>query len=106
MRERVGQTGQADSTSRKVPQTNGKSAKSVGKTPKATDTTLRTPDVASPSEAAKVVATFVSRPSHDERRRMIAEAAYYRAEQRGFSVGSDVDDWLAAEAEIDTKFPK
>src|SRR3954467_15377764 len=33
----------------------------------------------------------------DERRRMIAVAAYYRAEQRGFIV----DDWLAAEHEID-----
>jgi hypothetical protein len=38
--------------------------------------------------------------SEDERRRMIAEAAYYRAEQRGFTAGREVDDWLAAEHEI------
>jgi hypothetical protein len=32
---------------------------------------------------------------------MIAEAAYFRAERRGFVVGGELDDWLAAEAEID-----
>jgi hypothetical protein len=32
---------------------------------------------------------------------MIAQAAYLRAERRGFSGGSEVDDWLAAEAEVD-----
>jgi hypothetical protein len=30
----------------------------------------------------------------------IAEAAYYRAERRGFAPGNEVDDWLAAEADI------
>ncbi len=32
---------------------------------------------------------------------MIAEAAYHRAQQRGFSSGNEIDDWLAAEAEVD-----
>lgn len=31
---------------------------------------------------------------------MVAEAAYYRAQRRGFAPGRDLDDWLAAEAEI------
>lgn len=35
-----------------------------------------------------------------DRRRMIAEAAYFRAERRGFAVGGELDDWLAAEAEL------
>ena len=35
------------------------------------------------------------------RRLMIAEAAYYRAEQRGFEPGHDLEDWLEAEARID-----
>jgi hypothetical protein len=39
--------------------------------------------------------------SGEDRYRMIAEAAYYRAESRGFEGGSDLDDWLAAEMEID-----
>lgn len=32
---------------------------------------------------------------------MIAEAAYLRAERRGFSPGYEIEDWLAAEKEID-----
>jgi len=37
----------------------------------------------------------------EERRQMIAAAAYYRAERRGFTGGSAEQDWLLAEAEID-----
>jgi len=37
----------------------------------------------------------------EERRRLIAEAAYLRAEQRGFVGGDPMSDWLAAEADID-----
>jgi len=37
----------------------------------------------------------------EERQRMIAEAAYFRAERRGFVGGDPVQDWLEAEAEID-----
>jgi len=44
-----------------------------------------------------------TRLTEDERRRMVAEAAYYRALRRGFSAGGEVDDWLAAEREIDEK---
>jgi hypothetical protein len=32
------------------------------------------------------------------REQMIAEAAYYRAQQRGFEPGSEMSDWLQAEA--------
>ena len=41
-----------------------------------------------------------ARPSEDEIRTWIAEAAYYRAERRGFSPGMEIDDWMAAEAEV------
>ncbi len=37
-------------------------------------------------------------PSREE---MIAVAAYYRAEQRGFAAGDPQADWLAAAAQID-----
>jgi hypothetical protein len=43
------------------------------------------------------------RISPEERHRLIAEAAYYRASRRGFGSGTEVEDWLAAEAEIDGK---
>ncbi|MHB0992458.1 MAG: DUF2934 domain-containing protein [Burkholderiales bacterium] len=40
--------------------------------------------------------------SHDERRRMIAEAAHYRSLKRSPADPADpVADWLAAEEEID-----
>jgi hypothetical protein len=39
--------------------------------------------------------------SPDMRRAMIAEAAYLRAERRGFAPGGEVEDWLAAEREVD-----
>ena len=37
----------------------------------------------------------------EERRAMIAQNAYLRAERRGFEPGHETDDWFAAEAEVD-----
>jgi len=34
---------------------------------------------------------------------MIAEAAYYKAEKRSFTEGSDLQDWLEAERDISKK---
>jgi hypothetical protein len=36
------------------------------------------------------------------REQMIAEAAYFRAEQRGFSSGNEMSDWLEAEASVES----
>jgi hypothetical protein len=41
--------------------------------------------------------------SPEERYHMIATAAYFLAERRGFSGGYEMQDWISAEAEIDTK---
>lgn len=41
--------------------------------------------------------------SAGQRRQMIAEAAYFRAERRGFDGGDPVEDWTAAEAEVDAR---
>jgi Protein of unknown function (DUF2934) len=38
----------------------------------------------------------------ERRRALIAEAAYFRAERRGFAPGHEAEDWLAAEVEVDT----
>jgi hypothetical protein len=43
----------------------------------------------------------VNEVTPEERYRMIQEAAYYRAEKRGFEPGHDEEDWAAAVAEID-----
>lgn len=37
----------------------------------------------------------------EERWRMIAVAAYHKAEKRGFAPGGETDDWLEAEREVD-----
>ena len=43
-------------------------------------------------------------PSFSETREArIAEAAYWRAERRGFQAGHELDDWLAAERQIDSE---
>jgi len=39
------------------------------------------------------------------REALIAELAYLRAQSRGFAPGHEVEDWLAAEAEIDKRKP-
>ena len=41
----------------------------------------------------------------EERERMIREAANYRAAQRGLRGGDPIDDWLAAEREVNRAFP-
>ena len=43
----------------------------------------------------------VTRIAPSERLQMIQTAAYFRAERRGFAGGSDLEDWIAAEREVD-----
>lgn len=54
--------------------------------------------------------TVVARADTDElaelRIEMIARAAYLRAEQRGFAPGRELDDWLAAAADIDAQLER
>jgi hypothetical protein len=38
--------------------------------------------------------------SPEELRKLISEAAYYRAKQRGFEPGHELEDWIQAEAEV------
>jgi hypothetical protein len=47
---------------------------------------------------------FVAQPKNAKSREaMIAELAYFRAQSRGFEPGHEVEDWLAAETEIDKR---
>ena len=52
---------------------------------------------------AKASTNFSSFVGPEKRAALIAEAAYYRAEKRGFAPGHEQGDWLAAEAEVDAK---
>ena len=46
----------------------------------------------------KQITSFVG---PEQRAALIAQAAYFRAEKRGFAPGHEAEDWLAAEAEVD-----
>ena len=65
--------------------------------------------LAAPSAVAPKAKTVRKRASADssrvtaeERRKMIAAAAYYKAQARGFEPGNEEEDWLLAEREVDT----
>lgn len=38
--------------------------------------------------------------SQEERKKVIAQIAYYRAMRRGFAPGGELEDWLIAEREV------
>ncbi len=75
-------------------------------TPKKPAAKKATPRKATPTKAA-ATSTSTSKTttspvniSPEERWRMIAVAAYHRAEKRGFDPGHEVEDWLQAEKEV------
>jgi hypothetical protein len=51
----------------------------------------------------QAVTAFTQFVGPEHRAALIAEAAYFRAEKRGFAPGHETADWLAAEAEVDAK---
>lgn len=67
----------------------------------------KAPRTAKPAEAGKAGLKSSSLSSNaraelspDELRKLVSEAAYYRAKQRGFTPGHEMDDWIQAEAEV------
>jgi hypothetical protein len=59
----------------------------------------------SSDDGALIMHSELARISGDsgERRAMIERLAYQYAESRGFSPGHEMDDWLAAETEVDAR---
>ena len=55
---------------------------------------------ASPRKSPPVVMPPRAKLTPEARRALIAEAAYLRAEHRGFVPGHETEDWLAAEREL------
>ena len=68
-----------------------------------TTVTTKKPPRATPSRATEAPARplITGEITPQLRHQMIAEAAYIRAEQRGFDAGDPMDDWLQAEREVD-----
>ena len=58
-------------------------------------------EVASTVSPTVTIASTAVTISESTRRAMIEKSAYLRAERRGFIAGGEVEDWLAAEAEVD-----
>lgn len=81
-----------------APKARAKSTASTTRTarPKQAEETIETgrPRAARKAAAEKIVST-------EERYRMIAAAAYFLAERHDFSSGRALEDWIAAEKEID-----
>lgn len=77
-------------------------SKANGKKPAATVGRKTVTKAKAPSPSKAKPEPPPSQPvSPEERWRMVAEAAYLRAEKRNFTGGNPTDDWLAAEAEVD-----
>jgi len=55
---------------------------------------------AQPEPAQRHSAAFME---PEQRRAMIAEAAYYRSVRRSFEPGHELEDWLLAESDVDSK---
>ena len=53
-----------------------------------------------PTAANEPQAARPTMPSAAEMYEMIAEAAYFRAQKRGFTPGLEAQDWVDAEAEV------
>ena len=75
--------------------------------PREKSPTSATPRKPAPRKATlsrkQAVTTFTQFVGPEHRAALIAEAAYFRAEKRGFTPGHEAEDWLAAEAEVDAK---
>jgi hypothetical protein len=71
------------------------------KTPGSPPVKTRAPRKAA-AQAIKSAISFSSFVGPEKRTALIAEAAYFRAEKRGFAPGHETEDWLAAEREVDS----
>ena len=63
-------------------------------------TTPRKATAATPKPSAASTGNLRADVSSEEMRRRIAEAAYFRAKERGFAPGREVEDWIEAESEV------
>jgi hypothetical protein len=96
-------------TSDKPPRRTTKSAKTA-KTAKGADAPdaaliQARPDPKPVVETGRIkdVSVTVTSRHREDRHASIALAAYFRSQSRGFAPGHEVEDWLAAEEEVDQR---
>jgi len=54
-------------------------------------------------ESAQSGTTTRARIDPDVRRKLVAAEAYFLAERRGFAAGNELEDWITAEALVDSR---
>lgn len=69
------------------------------KTPESSPARKRAPRKAAPAPASTLAYSGFVDPL--QRSTLIAQAAYFRAMNRGFEPGHELEDWLSAESEVD-----
>jgi len=57
----------------------------------------------SPKPRTRRAKSPAAAPRRQDRHASIAEAAYFRSQNRGFVPGFELEDWLAAEEEVDQR---
>ncbi|HEU0186966.1 MAG TPA: DUF2934 domain-containing protein [Gallionellaceae bacterium] len=87
------------STAKTTPKPRTSTATTKTAKPKQTGLTPGATEASQPRATRKAPARKSVTP--EERYQMIARAAYFLAERHGFSAGRALDDWIAAEKEID-----
>jgi hypothetical protein len=58
---------------------------------------------AAQNPSIKAINVTVTSRHYEDRHASIAKAAYFRSEIRGFAPGHEIEDWLAAEEEVDQR---
>ncbi len=96
-----GNTTQARSTADKAPR---KPPAARADAPAADRTRKRAAPKRPAAEISAQAPSKQVRPTQEEREVTIARIAYFRAEARGFAPGHELDDWYAAEAELEAQF--
>jgi hypothetical protein len=78
--------------------------KTVKRKAKKTAASERTDGPAMVVMKSEAATSATSRIDPEVRRQMVAAEAYFRAERRGFAAGQEVEDWIAAEGVVDSRF--
>lgn len=101
MEDKGGKGGRTRKATAKAPA--GAASKAAAAKPAATS---KTPAAKKPVAPRKTVTRPAGVPAGAggaDRAELVRMAAYFRAERRGFAAGYEVEDWLAAEAEVTEK---
>ena len=91
-------------TKRESPGVKAVSVKTVKRRAKKSAASERTDGPAAAVLESEEATGATSRIDPEVRRQMVAAEAYFRAERRGFAAGQEVEDWIAAESVVDSRF--